>query len=305
MAEDPIPPDYTKPPPAEFNAEWAKFVLDYKAANKRRPVIENVGTFVAVTSSLIALAVTVYNTVHLTQDRKDQSKKTAMESQVSLAKLYFDKLPNSEFCDGRKDKLLFAKTAVTIAGLSFNQMVAAAQSDPELASFKVDADNHDLQGLALVLFTDIYPQIRGCDDVKLKINAASAVQPSTIQVAAPTAGTTYALREQASAETPKNPSKLTAYIQYKKGDNAALERARTLQSLLASKGIIAPGIEGVPSVPTSDQLRIYKRTDETRAKDLKNDNGFHLGEAQIIDLSTAYPNLPAGIIEIWLGVKPG
>src|SRR5215813_1997423 len=116
-----IPDDYTQQPPPGFNPEWAKFVLQYHAANARPPLVANLGTFVAVASSLIALVVSLVNAVHLKEDRQDQNRKATMESQMSLAKLYFDKLPGKENCDSRTDKLLFAKTAVTIAGLPTQQ----------------------------------------------------------------------------------------------------------------------------------------------------------------------------------------
>jgi hypothetical protein len=307
MPTSPIPDDYTQRPPPGFDPEWAKFVLQFHAATKtRQPLLANVGTFVAVASSLIALVVSFVNAVNLSQDRKDQSRKAALESQVSLAKLYFDKLPSTNVCDSRTDKLLFAKTAVTIAGLSFSQMVAEFRPNQDMTpSLNVDDEHRELQGLARVLFADIYTHMRDCGDGELKV-AATATPAAPVQVAAPIEGSTYGLREQAQApiQATLTSSKLTAYIQYKKGDQAALERAKALQAILKAKGINAPGTEGVSSVPKSDQLRIYKRDDEKAATMLKTTGEFHLADAQIIDLSRAYPNLPAGIIEIWLG-SPG
>lgn len=40
---------------------------------------------------------------------------------------------------------------------------------------------------------------------------------------------------------------------------------------------------------------------ESSAVTLKGTADLHLRDAQIVDLSKAYPNLPSGIIEIWLG----
>jgi hypothetical protein len=303
MPPSPIPDEYKERPPAGFDPEWAKFVLQYNAANARRPLLTNLGTFVAVASSLIALVVSFVNAVNLSEDRKEQTRKAALESQVSLAKLYFDKLPSSNVCDGRTDKLLFAKAAVTIAGLSFSQMVAEFQpnhdSAPALAS---DVDHRELQGLARVLFTDIYTRMRDCGDAELKV-ATHASSGGPVQVAAPVEGSTYRLREQAQApiQATLTPSKLTAYIQYQKGDPAALERAKALQTMLKNKGISAPGVEGIATAPKEDQLRIYKRDDEKAATMLKTTGEFGLKDAQIVDLSKAYPSLPSGIIEIWLG----
>ena len=297
-----IPEDYTQPPPASFNPEWAKFVLQFHAANARQPLISNVGTFVAVASSLIALVVSAVNAYNLREDRQDRTRKAALESQVSLAKLYFDKLPSSKVCDGSTDKLLFAKTAVTIAGLSFDQMVAEFRPGQDLPIDKPDDDHRELQGLARVLFVDIYTRMRDCGDGDLKV-PPSASSAAAVQVAAPLENSTYRLREQAQApiQATLAPSKITAYIQYKKGDAAALARAKALQSLLQARSIVAPGIEGVLTVPDMDQIRIYKRTDENAAMQLKGAPDLHLADAQIVDLSKAYPSLPSGVIEIWLG----
>lgn len=300
-----IPDDYTQQPPPGFNPEWAKFVLQYQAANARQPLLGNLGTFVAVASSLIALVVSFVNAINLSEDRKDQSRKAALESQVSLAKLYFDKLPSTEVCSSRTDRLLFAKTAVTIAGLSFDQMVAEFQPNQGLPPTKTDDNQRELQGLARVLFTDIYTHMRDCGDAELKVSSAASPAAS-VQIAAPAEGSTYKLREQAQApiQATLTPAKLTTYIQYRKGDSDALERAKALQTMLRNKGISAPGIEAVSNAPKQDQLRIYKRGDEAAAATLKSTADLRLNDAQIVDLSKAYPNLPSGIIEIWLG-SPG
>jgi hypothetical protein len=297
-----IPDDYTQQPPEGFNPEWAKFVLQYNATNTRQPLVTNLGTVVAVASSLVALIVSAVNAYNMSEDRKDQNRKAALENQVSLAKLYFDRLPSSNVCDGRTDKLLFAKTAVTIAGLSFDQMVAEFKPNADLPAIQIDDDNRELRGLARVLFIDIYTRMRDCGDAELKVSSATP-PAAPVQIATRSEGSTYRLREQAQApiQATLTPAKLTAYIQYKKGDAAALERARALQALLRNKGIVAPGIEGVLNVPDKDQLRIYKGSDEGSAKMLKSTADLRLGDAQIVDLSKAYPNLPSGIVEIWLG----
>jgi hypothetical protein len=79
MPPSPIPDEYKERPPAGFDPEWAKFVLQYNAANARRPLLTNLGTFVAVASSLIALVVSFVNAVNLSEDRKEQTRKAALE----------------------------------------------------------------------------------------------------------------------------------------------------------------------------------------------------------------------------------
>ena len=249
-------------------------------------------------SSVLALVVSGLNAYNLSEDRKDQTRKAALDSQVSLAKLYFDRLPSGNTCESSNDKLLFAKTAVTIAGLSFEKMFADYQINADLPLVPIDEENHELRGLARVLFADIVPKMRGCGDANVKVSSAPA---APVQVAARTEGSTYQFREQVPTQASLTSTKLTVYIQYKKGNAAAFDRAKNLQNLLKSKGFNAPGTEGVLTVPDHDQLRIYKADNQSQdtAAQLKKEGG--LADAQIVDLSKAYPNLPSGIIEVWLG----
>ncbi|MCW5735159.1 MAG: hypothetical protein KIS73_13585 [Enhydrobacter sp.] len=290
-------PDPLATPPAEFNPEWARFCVDYAATRKRRPLFESVSTLVAVFSSVLALVVSAVNAYYLKEDRAEQSRKEALAGQVSLAKLYFDRLPGTESCASRTDKQLFVKTAVTIAGFSYDDLTKAYFADARMTTIKIEDDKRALQSLAIVLFLDIYNQIRSCDDAALP---ASATRGGIVRVETPSVGTTYDLRQQISLPPPTPTSvKPTVYIQFQKGDAVAARRAAELQANLQSAGYKAPGTEGVNNVPKGDQIRIYKTTDESAAKELKTQP--FLADAQIVDLSKAYPKLPPGIVEIWLG----
>ena len=295
-------PDPLGKPPADFNPEWARFCAEYAAARKGKPLFANLGALVAILSSLLALLVSAINAYYLKEDRIEQARKEALAGQIALAKLYFDRLPGTDACATRTDKQLFAKTAVTIAGFSYDDLTKAYFVDPKMTTVKIEDDKRTLQGLALVLFVDITTQIRSCEDANIQL---PVLQAGVVRVETPTAGTTYDLRQQvalpqaAAAPSPKP----TIYIQFKKGDPDANRRATDLQAALQKAGYKAPGFEGVANVPTVDQIRVYKSNDEGQAKELAAVPAFALHDVQIVDLSKAYPKLPGGILEIWLGAR--
>ena len=294
------PPDPLGQPPANFNPAWAEFCVRYAEARKWNP-LAGLGSLVAVLSSLAALVISGVNALHISQDRAEQARKEALAGQISVAKLYFDKLPGGDVCINRTDRQLFVKTAVTMAGFSYDDLANQYLADTTLKSVKYDEDMRALQSLAVVLFLDVNAQLRNCD-------GEIATPDKTLRVVrleTPKEGTTYALREQVTAPQAQAqaPAKPTIFIQYKRGDPAAAQRATELRAQLQSKGYKAPGMEAVANAPATDQLRIYKIAEEPTAKDLIAAIATLQG-AQIVDLSKAYPKLPGGIMEVWLGSPP-
>jgi hypothetical protein len=293
------PPDPLGPPPANFNREWAEFCVKYAEAHKRNP-LEGLGSLVAVLSSLAALAISGINAWHINQDRAEATRKEALAGQISVAKLYFDKLPTGDACNSRTDRQLFVKTAVTMAGFNYDDLANQYLADATLKSVKYDDDMKALQSLAVVLFLDVNAQLRPCD-VGITVPNSNA---KVVRVETANEGTTYAFREQIktpTAQVPMTPeTKPTVYIQFKRGDSAAQQRATDLQAKLLSAGYKTPGMEAVANTPTADQLRIYKTDDVQKAKDMLTTIPT-LSNAQIVDLQKAYPKLPSGIMEVWLG----
>jgi hypothetical protein len=258
------------------------------------------GSLVAVLSSLLALVISGINAWHIREDRAEATRKEALAGQISVAKLYFDKLPGGDACNSRTDRQLFVKTAVTMAGFSYDDLANMYLADATLKSVKYDEDMKALQSLAVVLFLDVNAQLRTCD-VGITVPSSSA---KVVRVETAKEGTTYALREQIKTPTAQSQTttaaKPTVYIQFKRGDAAAQQRATDLQAKLQSAGYKTPKMEGVANTPTTDQLRIYKSAEEATAKDLLAAIPT-LGNAQIVDLQKAYPKLPGGIMEVWLG----
>ena len=288
------PPDPLGQPPANFNSEWAEFCVKYAEARKRSP-FEGVGSLVAVLSSLLALVISSVNAWHISEDRAEQTRKEALAGQISVAKLYFDKLPGGDACASRTDRQLFVKAAVTMAGFNYDELSNQYLADATLKAVKYDENMRALQSLAVVLLIDVNNQLRNCDSGLTVADSKTKV----VRVETPKEGTTYALREQITAPQTSTAAKPTVYIQYKRGDGAAAQRATDLQKQLQAAGYKAPGTEAVVNAPTTNQLRIYKSAEEATAKELLAAIAT-LHDAQIVDLQKAYPKLPGGIMEVWL-----
>jgi len=289
------PPDPLSQPPANFNREWAEFCVKYAEAHKRNP-LEGLGSLVAVLSSLLALVISGINAWHISEDRAEATRKEALAGQISVAKLYFDKQSGTDACSNRTDRQLFVKTAVTMAGFSYDKLASMYLVDATLKQVKYDEGMKALQSLAVVLFLDVNAQLRTCD--------VGITGPDSSAKVVRVEGTTYALREQIKAPSPPaqatTTAKPTVYIQFKQGDTAAQQRATELQAKLQSAGYKAPGMEPVANTPATDQLRIYKTAEGPVAKELLAAIPA-LGKAQVVDLQKAYPKLPGGIMEVWLG----
>jgi hypothetical protein len=91
---------------------------------------------------------------------------------------------------------------------------------------------------------------------------------------------------------------MTVFIQFPEGAQAQAAALRERINRELAPAYTAPGVEKVRQAPGRDQIRIYRADDEERARELAQAVG--LKDAQIVNLSRSYPNLPPGRMEIWL-----
>lgn len=287
-------------PPAGFNADYAKVVLAWRESLRPRPVLERAGVIIALVASFSGAAVSAFNAYYYWTDRADRAKKEVFDNQITIAKTYFDtfaKVEGKEFCAKRGDALLFARTTLQMANLREDDVIAAASpTTPGKATV------HDgVQAIAVLMYTDIIRRTKTACDVDAVATPAGNVVTGAVVNAAATAGSaasSYALQERASRVAPGSP--FTVWIHYAATGNE-LDRARTLQSLVNAdrgKRFAAPAVQAVDAVPNHDQIRIYHAADQNTAKALQTTLG--LERAQIVNLESAFPNLPTGVIEVWL-----
>jgi len=91
---------------------------------------------------------------------------------------------------------------------------------------------------------------------------------------------------------------MTVYIQYPDGAEARAKELRERLTRDLAAGYTAPGTEKIRQAPARDQIRIYRDADQARASALATALG--MADAQIVNLSRSYRNLPANTLEVWL-----
>lgn len=314
---------FTKPPPPGFDPEYAKFLLDLEERRRpppRRPWFEGCAVVIALLASLSGAAVSAFNAWTYWDDRNARAQKEAFDGQVTLTRIYFEKMAGvKDFCDVKDDALLYARAAMAIAGEDTRAVAGAEDSTAlpagrdgddaragekpkEPAADKAANAGAGVAALAKLIYSDIAKRKRDCDAKAVGVPTAPPGTVVDAQKTPQSAQASYAVKEEAPAPAPAKGT-YTVYIQYRKGSDAAAARAMALAKQLNAAEIEgvrfkSPGIEGVGAVPDRDQLRIYRAKAGDDAKKLQRALG--LTDAQIVNLEPVYPNLPAGTIEVWL-----
>jgi hypothetical protein len=231
-----------------------------------------IGFFAGVT----ALFISGMNAWYYPEDRQNKARQESFDNQIGIAKVYFG-MVDEGFCNNQQEATLLVKIVEHAASRS------QGSSDDGLAN------------LARLMEANF--QAHSCSGDALVGNAAPEDQGvATVQEAQP--NSTYGFKEQVAvnaSRTGQNPS-YRVFIQYR--SPGALQRARQLQTEVDRDArYVAPGLDAVDQVPSQDEIRIYKLTDQPVATDLRN---RFLPGARIVNLEKAYPNLPARTLEVWL-----
>jgi hypothetical protein len=105
---------------------------------------------------------------------------------------------------------------------------------------------------------------------------------------------------QRSPEQSLNNSSFTIYIQYPKGSETQTNR---LKGMLQERGFRIPAAEMVAQVPSSLQVRYYRKDQRQFAEQLSKDIASVMRIPATAELVTSTKPLPAGILEVWLPKK--
>jgi hypothetical protein len=313
------------PPPAGFNAEYAKLQLAVLQAEKRKPWQERLTVLLSVIALLVSGSTAILNLIFYLPDRESRERKLDFENSVTLVRIYFERVASLPMGEPRcRDARLYGRTARLMAGLPGDavvQDVSAAAGRPgvlsALASTVVVLDQDISNQCSAPTFeiasgeasaSGVVAAVRGPGvsesnyvlPQSLGLRGATpppAQQPATQAVPAAPGPVRSAQPPAAGGE-----AVFRVYIQYARDDPQQRRRAVELQQRLqaGSAGFTAPGAEGVVNLPARDQIRIYRLADADRAERLKADPALGLAGAQVVNLETAFRNLPANIIEVWL-----
>jgi hypothetical protein len=300
-----------------------------------RSIFPNVPTLIV--QAVVTFFAAVFAASSFLPDREAKEKKELLDSQVDITKIFYDVYVKiTDDCEKPKALTSLVEVSKKIAsyyddrhgvfvlandfvkselGLSKSDAkVEACEEDVSKANENVGeaekkANTSDAEKKAgkLCEFTIALRKAIPVEKASCPGNDRLDVSPSKengAEIALPQAGTRYdTLARLGAAVAPpaaKAGAPYTIYIQYKKGDNAALVRAEKLRDTIArSQNLIAPGIEGVAAVPNVDQIRVYRSADSTIANRLMSET-FGLSDATIVNLAVAYPNLPPNVMEVWL-----
>jgi hypothetical protein len=248
--------------------------------------------FVALVTAAIGALVAGFNAANYFSDRKSQSQQASFNNAVTLSKIYFEKLAvQADFCNVRNDANLLVAIITNLNGT---------------------APDADLQSIALTMNSDFQGRVNAhpCpgDSVSHISTPATATGVVDVQKADLPPNSVYAIQsqvatnlkvlqaaatQQSTAQQPVSQS-FAVYIQYH-GDPAQAQALRTKINQIA--GFSAPGVEQVAAVPNANEIRVYRTGDIAKAQGLM--QALEI-EARIVNLGNAFPNLPAGRMEIWL-----
>ena len=267
--------------PADFDPEWAEVAI---ALHEKppQPWFERTGVIIALIASLTGAITSCVNLSLFRDDRKARFEQQDLDNQASWARMYFEKVTvANDFCDIRHNANAFAQAA---------RNAAAGRAE-------------GMKALADIITSDATRRGASCGGRDINV----APRPGQVQNAPPPppdVTTSYTMQQIAPrANAPASAGIYTVYIQFPRDVPVARGRANAMveqvrSNATARRRFRLPGIEGVANVPGADQIRIYHATDEPAARELA--TMLDLEQATIVNLQTAYPNLPAGRMEIWL-----
>jgi len=264
--------------------------------DKPKSLADRVTIIVALAASICSAVLAIFNVGFYLTDRQERQSKQVFDNQVTIAKTYFDtfsKLPPGEFCGHQSDALLFGRTSLQLAKLDEKTVIAEINA-PAGAGQK----RNGVEAVSILIYSDLLQRTNSqCNKDAVSVPAS---KPGALVDAVATGSgvtSTYALKEDVRPTSAAAKGMVTVWIHYAAGDSP--DRARAIQGVLQKdQSVSAPGIQRVAAVPNQDQIRIYRRDDEGKAREIAAQVG--LQDAQIVNLAQAYKNLPAGVLEIWL-----
>ena len=243
-------------------------------------LVKTVTSIVALLTSLVAISVSWLNASNYYADRDARAKQEAFQNQIGISRIYFERLADN-FCSKKQEALLLVQ--ITEA------------SALELEGDVVEKNRRALAGLAALMRVD-FEKRRCPSDAKVAENAPEASGITTVQTRQ--ADSTYAGKEQLALTAPATAANapFSVFVQYRSNSKSA---QALQQGLNESRRFLAPGVEQVDAVPSQNEIRIYKDTEEDRAAAQALQSTF-LPDAKIVSLAKAYPNLRAKNMEVWL-----
>ena len=292
-----------QPPPKDFDKDYAAFLLAVRESRRKKPWLDRAGVIIALVASLSGAAVSLFNAVLYWNDRTERARKENFDDQVAVSRIYFEKMAGTDFCPKRKDAMLYARVSLSVAGLKEDDVISAIRTQtvsPTAKATQVDPVK-GVERLAYIIYKDLYQRdLEECraGDVTISDKPGPKGKPLNVQASDSSTTTGYGLSQIATNANVLPQGTYSVYIQYV-ASSPTKERALRLQKILqADPSYRAPGIQGVRSVPQHDQIRIYRLKDADQALALQKKLG--LGDAQIVNLESAFKDLPPQIMEVWL-----
>jgi hypothetical protein len=280
-------------------------------------LLDRLGSSAQNLALIIAVGISALNAWFYIFDRDAKAAKEVFDNQVTITKLYFERLANLQGKEWCREAAVVAEAATILARMSLDDALAAGR-DKALAA-KLTGE----QRLAVALVTNFdkrrFEECQGGLSVAAGGGGIAYAEPLPGLAAAsytPPQGAAGAPQRPAVAPAPvpapaptPTPGAVpvnatfTLYIQYQAGtpgEAVAREiRTKVGQGLVAEgTRFLAPGAEAVKQVPSRDQIRIYRDEDEPRARAIA--KALNLADIQVVSLARAYRNLPANTMELWL-----
>lgn len=265
-------------------------------------------------AAIVAVVVSLVNIWFIFIDRERQARREVYQQQIEMTKFYFERVANLKAEDWCVQAPLFAQASAIMAGLEpqalrlRNARAHAAQAE---GGTGIIVRERGVEALAATIVGAIDERAVRSRDCDAAVGEASALggsgsggfSASSYAAQAAVAQVGRAARPPpepapAPAPAPEARPRMTVYIQFAEGAQAQANALRERINHDLAPAYTAPGVEKVRQAPGRDQIRIYRAADEERARELAQAVG--LKEAQIVNLSRSYPNLPPGRMEIWL-----
>jgi hypothetical protein len=188
------------------------------------------------------------------------------------------------------------------------ELLVTRKSD--LLSCDSDVTLKNVDAFTLVLSSKVKPALQSLVDANGRscaVQAQAASPTNTSGKAVDQTAFYSAVASQAGvlattkALAPTGGTNQRVFLQY--AAPADQQRATSLQQALQRRGFNATGVEKVAAAPSQLEVRYYKDADRSgagRVAAIVNSTLPSAAPAKLVSLQRTYPNLPAGVIEIWL-----
>jgi hypothetical protein len=242
---------------------------------------------VALATSAVGAIVAFLNASNYYADRQSQAQQASFNNAVAISKIYFEKLAAPEFCKVYKDAHLLVQVMTDLNSTSPDDNLRAIA-----ITMNTDFESRHCADDSTVRLAGKADPQTGVVEVQKADVPANSVYAITAQIAT----NLKALQQSTAQQTPPPATgqSFLVYIQYH-GDVAQAQALSAKINQIA--GFSAPGIEQVAAVPSTNEIRVYRSADVAKAQELQKALGL---DARIVNLGTAFPNLPAGRMEVWL-----